>query len=177
MRSNLSLEEAMEMFPEVREELPLILNEMKKEVRERAVQLNNLKKMCLDLANKYWDEQKYQDSIRVEGYYYSSPAHDRFKQLTFHVKHIEALLTGNKDFLSQNEIDRANTVPMSVIMGKDRSFYRCPFHDERTASFHVTKNKWYCHGCQQGGTTIGFVMKRYNLPFREAVRAINSYKI
>lgn len=172
-----SLDEALEMFPEARDQIPFILNDLKEEEEKLARQLSSLKKLCLDLAEKYWKEQRYADAIRVEGYYYGSPAHERFKKLSFHVKHLEGLLTGNGDFLSQYEIDKANEFPMRSVLGGNRDFYRCPFHNERTASLHITKNKWYCHGCGQGGNTIGFVMKKYDLPFKQAVRAINTYKL
>jgi len=175
--SNLTLTEALDMFPEVREELPQILKELKASQTEMALSISNLKKICLDLADKYWKEKKYADSIRVEGYYIGSPAHERFKRLSYHIKHIEAVLSGNKDFLSKEEIRHANEFPMRSVLNTKRDFHRCPFHNEKTASFHITGNKWYCHGCATGGTTIGFVMKKYNLPFKEAVRAINTYNL
>jgi hypothetical protein len=173
----LTLEEAVEIFPEVRAELPKVLQELQSEQTRRATQLDTLKKLCLELAQQYWDDQKYSDSIRVEGYYYGSPAHDRFKQLSYTIKAIEGLLSGKKTLLSQQEIDHALTTPLSIILGTKRQFHRCPFHNEKTASLHVTGNKWYCHGCGTGGNTIGFVMKKFNLPFRQAVEAINTYHV
>ena len=47
----------------------------------------------------------------------------------------------------------------------------CPFHGEKTPSFHVEDRKgfFYCFGCQEKGDAIGFVMKMDRLPFHEAV--------
>ncbi len=47
----------------------------------------------------------------------------------------------------------------------------CPFHDERTPSFHVRPGQghWHCFGCGEGGDVIAFVMKADGLPFAEAV--------
>jgi len=47
----------------------------------------------------------------------------------------------------------------------------CPFHDERTASFHVRPavGLWHCFGCSEGGDTINFVMRSDMLGFVEAV--------
>ncbi|MFH5823476.1 DNA primase [Georgenia sp. AZ-5] len=47
----------------------------------------------------------------------------------------------------------------------------CPFHDERTASFHVRPQLglWHCFGCDEGGDVIAFVQKIDHLPFTEAV--------
>ncbi len=47
----------------------------------------------------------------------------------------------------------------------------CPFHDEKTPSFTVSRNKqfYYCFGCGAHGNAIGFLMEHDRLPFREAV--------
>ena len=48
----------------------------------------------------------------------------------------------------------------------------CPFHGEKTPSFHVSPDKqlYHCFGCGEGGTIINFVMKMENLSFLEAVK-------
>ncbi len=50
----------------------------------------------------------------------------------------------------------------------------CPFHDEKTPSFHVTPSRglWYCFGCGEGGDVIAFVQKVDNLSFVEAVEKL-----
>ncbi|GIG25784.1 DNA primase [Cellulomonas denverensis] len=47
----------------------------------------------------------------------------------------------------------------------------CPFHDERTPSFHVRPQVglYHCFGCGEGGDVIDFVQKVDGLPFAEAV--------
>jgi len=47
----------------------------------------------------------------------------------------------------------------------------CPFHDEKTPSFHVTPSRGYfhCFGCQVGGDVIAFVMKMDHLTFTETI--------
>ncbi len=47
----------------------------------------------------------------------------------------------------------------------------CPFHDERTPSFHVRPQigRWHCFGCNEGGDVISFVQKLDGLGFTEAV--------
>ncbi|WP_454295168.1 DNA primase [Salana multivorans] len=50
----------------------------------------------------------------------------------------------------------------------------CPFHDERTPSFHVRPQLglWHCFGCGEGGDVISFVQKVDHLPFAEAVERL-----
>ncbi len=50
----------------------------------------------------------------------------------------------------------------------------CPFHDERTPSFHVRPavGVWHCFGCGEGGDTINFVQRIHHLPFTEAVEML-----
>jgi DNA primase len=50
----------------------------------------------------------------------------------------------------------------------------CPFHDERSPSFHVTPSKglYHCFGCQAGGDAIAFLMQLQGLSFAEAVERL-----
>ena len=50
----------------------------------------------------------------------------------------------------------------------------CPFHDEKSPSFHVTPSKgfFHCFGCQTGGDAIAFMMKIDHLTFTEAVERL-----
>ncbi|MEM7489587.1 MAG: DNA primase [Pseudomonadota bacterium] len=50
----------------------------------------------------------------------------------------------------------------------------CPFHQEKTASFHVDDRKgfYYCFGCQAKGNLFGFVQETENVSFMEAVEIL-----
>ncbi|MEM9434785.1 MAG: DNA primase [Pseudomonadota bacterium] len=50
----------------------------------------------------------------------------------------------------------------------------CPFHQEKTASFHVDDRKgyYYCFGCHAKGDAIGFVKDTENVSFMEAVEIL-----
>ncbi|MGC8778989.1 MAG: CHC2 zinc finger domain-containing protein, partial [Candidatus Caldatribacteriaceae bacterium] len=47
----------------------------------------------------------------------------------------------------------------------------CPFHEEKTPSFMVSREKgiFHCFGCGAGGNLFNFVMRVENLTFPEAV--------
>ncbi len=50
----------------------------------------------------------------------------------------------------------------------------CPFHDEKTPSFVVNRDRqtYKCFGCGEGGSAFGFLMQLENLSFPEAVRTL-----
>lgn len=50
----------------------------------------------------------------------------------------------------------------------------CPFHQEKSASFHVDDRKgfYYCFGCHAKGDAISFVRETENVDFMEAVRIL-----
>lgn len=50
----------------------------------------------------------------------------------------------------------------------------CPFHNEKTPSFMVSREKqiWHCFGCQKGGSIIDFVMEMEGVSFVEALKIL-----
>ncbi len=61
-----------------------------------------------------------------------------------------------------------------VTLKKRGSDYQacCPFHHEKTPSFHVSRDKqmYHCFGCGAGGNVYTFVMEYENFSFPEAVQ-------
>ncbi len=53
-------------------------------------------------------------------------------------------------------------------------FGLCPFHNEKSPSFSVSRQKqmFYCFGCGAGGNVITFVMKYENYTFMEALKML-----
>ena len=50
----------------------------------------------------------------------------------------------------------------------------CPFHNEKTPSFHVIPDRgmYHCFGCGKGGGVVNFVMEMEKLTFVEAVESL-----
>ncbi len=50
----------------------------------------------------------------------------------------------------------------------------CPFHHEKTPSFHVSRDKqmYHCFGCGVGGNVYTFIMEYENFSFPEAVQML-----
>jgi DNA primase len=59
------------------------------------------------------------------------------------------------------------------LQRKGASYWgRCPFHQEKTPSFHVHPERqiFYCFGCQRGGGVFRFLMDKEGMDFPEAVQ-------
>jgi DNA primase len=50
----------------------------------------------------------------------------------------------------------------------------CPFHGERTPSFVVYHDHYYCYGCGANGDVINWIMRVHRLGFREAVERLTA---
>lgn len=56
-------------------------------------------------------------------------------------------------------------------------FIRCPFHQgDHSASLKLYPGErgWCCFGCHAGGSVIDFVMRLFDIPFRQAILRINT---
>ncbi len=58
--------------------------------------------------------------------------------------------------------------------GSGRYVGLCPFHQEKTPSFHVdaSRQSYYCFGCKAGGDVFRFLGERDGLPFRDALHLL-----
>jgi len=67
------------------------------------------------------------------------------------------------------------TEGVSSLKRRGRSFVGlCPFHKEKSPSFHVNADRgfFHCFGCKESGSAIDFLMKHEGYTFPEAVRAL-----
>ncbi len=72
--------------------------------------------------------------------------------------------------------DIVDVVSEYVQLKKSGSGFKglCPFHNEKTPSFHVDPNKnlYYCFGCQKGGDVFSFLQDVEGLGFLESARLL-----
>lgn len=84
----------------------------------------------------------------------------------------------SEDFIEEvrRQADIVDIISEHVVLKRTGKNFQglCPFHSEKTPSFNVNPDKqmFYCFGCQTGGNVFSFLMKRENLTFLEAVRAV-----
>jgi len=73
-------------------------------------------------------------------------------------------------------VNLAEVVSRVVNLRKSGSRLKglCPFHSEKTPSFHVDPDKGFykCFGCGKAGDAINFVRDTEQLSFTEAVEAL-----
>ena len=72
--------------------------------------------------------------------------------------------------------DIVDLVSESVRLTKKGNSYWgcCPFHSEKTPSFHVVPDRqmYKCFGCGKGGGAVNYVMELENLPFKDAIAVL-----
>ncbi len=75
----------------------------------------------------------------------------------------------------KSRLDIVEVISQRVPLQRSGNSYKanCPFHQEKTPSFHVfpDRQSWRCFGsCATGGDVLSFVMKSDSLEFSEALR-------
>ncbi len=77
-----------------------------------------------------------------------------------------------QEVISANDIEDVISAYVRLKKSGRSSTGLCPFHNEKTPSFHVSADKqlYHCFGCGEGGTVINFIMKAENLDFVDALK-------
>lgn len=76
----------------------------------------------------------------------------------------------------KNRLDTIQVFEYYGLQPNRKGFICCPFHNEKTPSLKIYKGDggYYCFGCGEHGTVIDFVMKYFNLSFKEAITKLNN---
>lgn len=86
-----------------------------------------------------------------------------------------------------NNLDLAESIKRSVTMRQAVEFYgfhpdragfiQCPFHvgdDHGSLKVYDGGGGWHCFGCSAGGSVIDFVMRLFDIGFRQACVQLNA---
>jgi len=76
----------------------------------------------------------------------------------------------------KNNLDIVEIISNYIDLNKSGSNFkaRCPFHNEKTASFMVSREKqiFHCFGCDKGGDVISFIQEYEGASFKEALKIL-----
>ena len=169
--------ELFEVFPEAKRIIPLKIMEWEKELHNiTSIIKNKLRTAYKQSApENHWF---WREIIKIlDG--------DRLAEPHRHLMRLRRQLTVAQDRKPKNgaitdeRIQRALAVSLVDIAMQRMKLRKngktfvglCPFHNEKTPSFHIypIKNNFYCYGCQKGGNIINFIRKLDGLSFREAI--------
>jgi len=83
--------------------------------------------------------------------------------------------TGIDEIKRRNDLAEVVTEHGIELRRRGRTLFGlCPFHQEKTASFAISREAglFHCFGCGVGGDVIGFVVKLQQVSFPEALRRL-----
>ena len=97
------------------------------------------------------------------------------------VAHLKGLFKNGKTVVTDDMIQQAKRVPFEKLLilepAGSRKRCKCPFHNEKTASFYIypDTNRGHCHGCGKNVDTIQYMVEIEKLDFNEAVLQLLAY--
>lgn len=76
----------------------------------------------------------------------------------------------------KNRIDTIQAFEYYGLQPNRKGFICCPFHAEKTPSMKVYKGNggYHCFGCGENGSVVDFVMRYFDLSFKEATTKLNN---
>jgi DNA primase len=175
----LNNEQLIEAFPEAKQIILSLLKDMKQQhatiVTVIADQLAELKSESSDESYQYFWRQWLGLTLGEE----LQAIERHIARLHRQLRYIKGT-PSPEGTITDDMIQAARDVPVEDLL--NQSFRRsghnligiCPFHDERTPSFHVytQENRGWCFGCNRGGDSIAIYMLKNDCGFKDAVSAL-----
>lgn len=104
------------------------------------------------------------------------------KNISFIIK-LERSIKDKKPKPESIDLALIRDIPIKTVLDNlgyrpnANGWYNCPFHKEKTPSFHVmpNNNKFKCFSCGESGTTIDLVMKINNCSVSESIKYLKNY--
>lgn len=152
-------------------------------------QLPDIRKSCVENIRAIQAQYSPYKELHIDDEYTREAIHQHANWLhvqektQHYVRTIKRIDSKRQHYASTNtiteeDIARAKEIPISELydgqlFGRKRKTGLCPFHNEKTPSFHVSeKNYFKCFGCQVHGSAIDFIMLRDGKTFVEAVKIL-----
>lgn len=103
---------------------------------------------------------------------------DLIKRHNVAIQHRDAKRNPTPGRITVVDIERAKEYPINELyVGKLKKHNKtytglCPFHNEKTPSFHIKDNRFKCYGCDAFGDSVDFYMRTHNVSFTQAVNKL-----
>ena len=165
-----SLRELVKIFPEARTILKDKLEKLETEAKELEVKVRG----GLERTKRKSPDQET-TSLRKE--IIKTFLGEDLDNKIAKIKNLKFALSRKKKIrgvITEDEIDQARHFPFEKLIPFRNGFSICPFHSESKGSLHIIPNTnlVHCFGCGFTSDTIGFIQKKDNISFREAVRIL-----
>lgn len=173
---------ACTVFPEGKKILTKLLKDTKHEID--LVNTENLPKFDAALDRIFgadMDEGQIEIAKMLAKWWhldqYLDPLHEKVKRYEriLRLHSIRDAIHNSPDEVNELTISSAKEVRLEDLIGEKPNhagFIRCPFHNEKTASCKIQKNRFHCFGCGADGDVIDWVMKTGGRDFLSAVREL-----
>jgi len=138
----------------------------KMEARFNLMEFQDVDKWLIDLAKDMSGYEKMAGKVRSN-------------KIT--IAHLMGKYSNKKTVVTDDMIKLAKKVPFDKLLKLEQvgsmKRCKCPFHNEKTASFYVypDTNRGHCHGCGKNVDTIQYLVEVNKVEFNEAVLMLLSY--
>jgi len=167
----ISNNEWLEIFPEAEEFIRWKIKTLDNEIEE----LSSAVKEKISKILKREESKEREFSLDLVRAFSGSDLDNKIAQ----VKKLKRCLIKpgkNKNNIDDTMIEKAKQFPFQeLVQFNQRGFAKCPFHDEKTGSFHLMtpENRAHCFSCGKSWDTIQFIMDRDKVNFIDAVKKLN----
>jgi len=164
-----------DIYPELKQANIRYLEEKKANLGSYLSQLNNTLQGMKDRDYEEWIIDIWKELSKYSFY------EGKVKSIGITIAHLLGKYDSKKTVVTDDMIMMAKKVPFNKLLKLD-SFGRmerckCPFHNEKTASFYVypDTNRGHCHGCGKNVDTIQYMIEIKKLSFNQAVLCLLDY--
>jgi hypothetical protein len=171
----------LDIFPDVKQDLPDIINELETEDRYLKFKIGAELMNITSVYKTQIDQIIAREGLK-RGLGQDLLANRRQLSRLWRLKNLASGNIRKKGGISDQDIQDAMEVPIETLFdGQLRKSGKtliglCPFHSEKHASFYIypATNSYYCFGCNCGGNSINFLMNLNGLDFKSAVKLLTN---